>query len=172
LKNFFEVPEKTILTLVYDILGLNFSISIEEIEKIIWNNDAVKVPVQHAKELLDALNGMEIQTAVLSNLDFSGDLLRQTLSEVFPNHQFKFVIASSDYGVRKPNRYIFEAAISQSGFSPSEIWYVGDKIKVDVVGSRAAGMVPVLYKFARNSYADIPNDITVIDDMLDLLNYL
>ena len=171
-KQLFEVPEKTILTLVYDVLGLKFSISIDEIERIIWSEDVVKVPIPHAKELLNRLHEMGIQTAVISNIDFSGDLLRQTLNQIFPNNHFQFVIASSDYGVRKPNYYIFDAGITRSNLSPTDIWYVGDKVKVDVEGSRAVGMTPVLYKFERNKYGELPEGLIVIDDMIDLLKYM
>ena len=171
-KQLFEVPEKTILTLAYDVLGLKFSISIDEIERIIWTEDVVKVPIPHAKELLNRLHEMGIQTAVISNMDFSGDLLRQTLNQIFPNNHFQFVIASSDYGVRKPNHYIFDAGITRSKLSPADIWYVGDKVKVDVEGSRAVGMTPVLYKFERNTYGELPEGLIVIDDMIDLLKYM
>ena len=171
-KQLFEVPEKTILTLAYDVLGLKFSISIDEIERIIWTEDVVKVPIPHAKELLNRLHEMGIQIAVISNIDFSGDLLRQTLNQIFPNNHFQFVIASSDYGVRKPNHYIFDAGITRSKLSPADIWYVGDKVKVDVEGSRAVGMTPVLYKFERNTYGELPEGLIVIDDMIDLLKYM
>lgn len=168
-KQLFEVPECTILSLVYDLLQLRFSIGIKEVEQIIWNSDSVKVPTLHAKETLDELNHMGIKTAVISNLDFSGDLLRGTLNELFPNNQFQFVIASSDYGIRKPNRYIFDAGIAKSGFDVKDIWYVGDKIPVDIEGSRKAGMVPVLYKCPRNCYAVIPDGLKVMDDFMDLV---
>lgn len=168
-KQLFEVPECTILALVYDLLQLEFSISLHEVEKIIWDADAVKVPTPHAMETLDELNRLGIKTAVISNLDFSGDLLGNTLNELFPNNQFQFVIASSDYGVRKPNSYIFEAGIVKSGLESKDIWYVGDKIPVDVEGSRNAGMIPVLYKCPRNRYDTIPDGLMVVEDFLDLV---
>lgn len=171
-KQLFEVPEQTILSLVYDLLSLKFSISIAEVERIIWMEDAKKVPASHARELLDRLNEMGIQTAVISNLDFSGNLLRETLNRLFPNNQFRFVIASSDYGIRKPHPYIFEAGIARSGLNAEDIWYVGDKIPVDVKGSQNVGMVPVLYKCQRNSCPDIPEGLMAIGDFLDLLKLL
>ena len=171
-KQLFEVPERTVLTLVYDLLGLRFSIPLEEVERIIWREDARKLPTPHAGELLAALRKRGIRTAVISNLDFSGDLLRETLAEVFPDHSFEFVIASSDYGVRKPCRLLFEAGIARSGLSPLEIWYVGDKVHVDVAGSRTAGMTPVLYKFRRNTYGPLPEGLTFIDDLTELLQYI
>lgn len=168
-KQLFEVPACTILSLVYDLLQLEFSISLREIERIIWNADSIKYPMLRVKEMLDELNRLGIKTAVISNLDFSGDLLRNTLNELFHNNQFQFIIASSDYGIRKPNPFIFEAGIVKSGLQPKDIWYVGDKIPVDVVGSQNAGMIPVLYKCPRNRYDAIPEGLMVIDDFMDLI---
>lgn len=168
-KQLFEVPECTILSLVYDLLQLEFSIGIKEIERIIWNSDSVKVPTPHAKETLDELNRMGIKTAVISNLDFTGDLLRDTLNDLFPDNRFQFVIASSDYGIRKPNHYIFDAGITKSEKDASDIWYVGDKIPVDVNGSSNVGMTPVLFKCPRNHYDHIPEGLRTMDDFLDLI---
>ncbi len=36
-------------------------------------------------------------------------------------NQFEFVIASSDYGVMKPNWYLFQAEIVKSGLEAKEI---------------------------------------------------
>lgn len=155
--------------MVYDLLQLEFSIGIKEIERIIWNSDAVKVPTPRVKETLDELNRMGIKTAVISNLDFTGDLLRDTLNDLFPDNQFQFVIASSDYGIRKPNHYIFDAGVTKSGMDASDIWYVGDKIPVDVKGSSSVGMTPVLFKCPRNHYDHIPEGLKTMDDFLDLI---
>lgn len=169
-KQLYEVPEQTILKLVYDLLELKFSISLAEVERIIWSSDSKKIPTKYAGEVLDALYRKHIDTAVISNLDFSGDLLRVTLNELFPDNHFKFVIASSDYGIRKPHPYIFQAGIAMSGYQPKDIWYVGDKVPVDVEGSRNAGMIPVLYQNARNHYDVIPENLMVISDLRELIN--
>ena len=168
-KQLFEVPERTILALTFDSLQLKFSIGLAEIERILWNEVPVIVPTPHARETLDMLNEMGIHTAVISNLEFNGRLLAERLTELYPNNQFSFVIASSDYGIRKPNHYIFDAGIGRSGFPSSNIWYVGDKIPVDVNGSSEAGMIPVLFKCPRNHYENIPEDLKTIDDFLDLI---
>lgn len=171
-KQLFEVHEKTILKLAFDLLGLKFSIPVEEIERIIWENDAAIVGVKGAAELLDLLNENGIRTGVISNLDFSGYLLEERLNRIYPNNRFEFVIASSDYGIRKPNRYLFEAGINRSGLDAGDIWYVGDKVKVDVKGSEACEMIPVLYKSEFNAYGEIPEDLLVIEDYGQLVELL
>lgn len=171
-KNLFEVHEQTILKTVHDLLDIKFSISYDEIERIIWNNSADIVPVDGVKEMLDAVNDMGIRTAVISNLDFSGSLLEERLHEIHPNNKFEFVVASSDYGVRKPQSLLFEVGISKSGLKAEDIWYVGDKIKVDVLGSQKVGMTPILFKNKRNTYNEIPESLIAIDEYSELINLL
>ena len=94
------------------------------------------------------------------------------MNKIFPENQFEFVIASSDYGVMNPNHYIFQAGIVKSGLEAKDIWYVGDKVAVDVLGSKAAGMTPVLYKNPRNTYEEIPENVIVVDDLMKIASLL
>ena len=169
---FYEINNQTILKMIFDLLNIELSISFAEVERIIWENSARIVPVEGTQELLDHLKKLHIRTAVISNLDFSGYLLEERLNQLLPNNEFEFVIASSDYGVRKPQRLLFEVGIAKSGLRAEDIWYVGDKVKVDVAGSQIAGMTPVLFKSKRNAYADIPKDIIVIENYGELVELL
>ena len=168
----FESQARLTLKLLYEMHGIEFSIPIEEVERIEWNEEAIIETIPHATELLEQLNHLGIRTAVISNIDFSASLLKERLDLLYPNNQFEFVIGSSDYGVRKPTKYIFDLGISKSGLKAEDIWYVGDKVPVDVEGSRAAGMTPVLYMNERNTYDEIPKDTLVIDDLIKLLDYI
>lgn len=169
--NGYESQARVVLKLLYELLGIEFSIPIEEVERIEWNEEAVIERIPHASELIDKLIEMGIRTAVISNIDFSANLLKERLDSLYPNNQFEFVIGSSDYGVRKPTKYIFELGIIKSGLDAKDIWYVGDKVCVDVNGSKAVGMIPVLYMNERNTYEQVPEGIIAIDDMLKLPEY-
>lgn len=171
-KNLFEVHEQTVLKLAFDLLGLKFSIPVEEIERIIWENDSTIVGVKGAEALLGYLNQAGIRTAVISNLDFSGHLLEERLNRVYPNNRFEFVIASSDYGIRKPMRHLFDVGIRKSGLNAGDIWYAGDKLKVDVKGAKEAGMVPVLYRSEFNTYGEIPEGLISVGDYGELIEIL
>ncbi len=171
-KDLYEVHEQTILRTIFELLDIRFSISLAEIERIIWENSADIKPVAGVTELLAAVNELGIRTAVISNLDFSGCLLEERLKQMFPHNQFEFVVASSDYGVRKPQSLLFEVGLAKSGLQPEDIWYVGDKVKVDVAGSQAVGMTPVLYKNQRNTYGEIPKGLIVIEDYQELIRLL
>lgn len=171
-KQLFEVHEQTILKLAFDRLGLKFSASIPEIERMIWENDSTIVPVEGVGELLDYLYDAGIRTAVISNWDFSSSLMRERLNLEYPNNRFDFVITSSDYGIRKPHKYIFEAGIALSGLKPEDIWYVGDKLKVDVAGAKESGMTPILYKSEYIHYGEIPTDVITVENYAQLIRIL
>lgn len=171
-EHLFEVHEQTVLKLAFELLELEFSIPISEIERIIWENDAEIVPVVGTEEFLTFLNGTGIRTAVISNLCFSGYLLKERLDWLYPKNQFEFVMASSDYGIRKPERRLFEAGIVRTGLKPEGIWYIGDSLAADVKGAKSCGMIPVLYKSEHNRYGELPTDILTVDNYDQLIKYL
>jgi putative hydrolase of the HAD superfamily len=55
-----------------------------------------------------------------------------------------FVVASAVVGSSKPHREIFLYALGRAGVQAQETVYVGDSYLADVLGSRAAGLHPVL----------------------------
>ena len=50
------------------------------------------------------------------------------------------IIDSTVFGVAKPDRRIFEAALSELNVAPSEAIYIGDSYKADMVGAKKVGM--------------------------------
>jgi HAD superfamily hydrolase (TIGR01549 family) len=61
------------------------------------------------------------------------------------NEFFDFSMAAGEVNVWKPDPGIFEHALQRMSLAASEVVYVGDNYYADVVGSRAAGLQPVLY---------------------------
>ena len=138
-----------LVRLIYGRLGIEFDIDMAEFERIFWTGLSTGEITPHADELLDHLNGRGIRTGVISNIIFSGSALGERLDRLLPNNRFEFIIASSDYAVRKPNRSLFEIAALKAGLPPNEIWYCGNSVRKDVIGAHSAGMIPVLYEGAR-----------------------
>ena len=53
---------------------------------------------------------------------------------------FDFAIYSSDTPYRKPHPSIFQLAIESLKLKPEEILFVGDNIRLDIVGAQNVGM--------------------------------
>jgi FMN phosphatase YigB (HAD superfamily) len=58
---------------------------------------------------------------------------------------FDFSMAAGEVQVWKPDPGIFEHAVRRLNLSVHEVIYVGDNYYADVIGSRSAGLYPVLY---------------------------
>lgn len=148
-----EIHEWQFMRLIYEYLGIEFSISYEELEQIEWNAAAEGAVMPHADKMLDYLNENGIRTAVISNIGWSGQALTDRIKRLLPNNRFEFVIASSEYVIRKPNRMLFEIALRKAELPPEKVWYCGDSIQNDVMGARGAGIYPVLYE------GDTPDEV-------------
>ena len=132
--------------LVYEHLGIEFSLTPHEQETVFWTAACPGAVMPGADRLLDALAEAGIRTAVLSNNGWSGEAIQERFDRLLPNHRFEFVMSSSDYLIRKPDPRLFEIALLKAGLDASQVWYVGDSLRADVYGSHAAGLFPVWYE--------------------------
>ncbi len=130
---------------LYDLLRVGFDLPSEKLEIEYWRAASDYQPLLGVPGLLRTLNERDIRMGVVSNTTFSEGTLRHELARNGLERYFEFVMASSDYGIRKPHPRIFGVALSKLGLDPSEVWFVGDTYDADVVGSRAAGMTPFWY---------------------------
>ncbi|MBE6810551.1 MAG: hypothetical protein E7521_05800 [Ruminococcaceae bacterium] len=71
--------------------------------------------------------------------------------------KLEFVMTSSDYLFRKPNKIMFEIALKKSRLDASEVWYCGDNVIADIESASQLGIFPVWYD--NNTDANI-GDIT------------
>ena len=76
------------------------------------------------------------------------------------------VIDSHVVGVAKPDPAIFTSALDQLGVPAERVAYVGDSIRYDVGGARAAGLVPVLLDPYADSNGAGHVRITSLSDLL------
>jgi putative hydrolase of the HAD superfamily len=140
-----EIHEHTFLRNVLEHFDMEFSVSIEEAEWIIWNGISKGVATPYSQEMLSALRNKGIRTGVISNLCWSGSALTRRLQEFFPEHNFDFIITSSEYIFRKPDSHIFDMAIRKSGLKKEDIWYCGNDMQIDIEGAYGSGIQPILY---------------------------
>lgn len=130
----------------YGYFNLEFDTSYKEIQKILWENTSQCYPMPYIEDLLEYLKANDIRTGVISNIGWTGDALKNKLDELLPNNCFEFIIASSDYGFRKPNKMLFDLALRKAGLNSVEVWYCGDSTEFDVIGAHNCGIFPVMYE--------------------------
>ena len=114
---------------------------------------------------LAQLKARGLKLAVVSNSDGRIDI---ALKHAGIAHLLDFSVDSFNVGVEKPDPRIFRIATDRAEVAPHEAAYVGDLYSVDVVGSRSAGLIPILYDpFELNADADCLR-IKSLDDLLVL----
>lgn len=102
------------------------------------------------------------QLALVANWDAK---LPRLIEQLGIAQFFSRVVASEIAGVEKPDPAIFRLALAELSLSPAEqtILYVGNEYRSDVMGSRAAGLTPVLI----DRYALYPHADCIRFDSLD-----
>ncbi|MEW6296815.1 MAG: HAD-IA family hydrolase, partial [Thermodesulfobacteriota bacterium] len=93
-----------------------------------------------AEDTLHRLRRRGLRLGVISNFD---SRLFGILEGLGIAHFFDSVVISARAGAAKPDRAIFLQALSALDVRPEEALHVGDSYEADVVGARAAGLVPV-----------------------------
>jgi len=146
-KNGLEILQTQYMRLLYETLEIELDFSYEEAEAVFWDAAWPGEPMPGAAEMLRRLHELGIRTAVISNISFSQKNLKRRIDKLLPHNRFEFIMASSDYGYRKPSTHLFELALKKSGLSPDKVWYCGDRADMDVDGSAAVGMFPVWFEY-------------------------
>lgn len=97
---------------------------------------------EDVRRLLPALKGAGYILAVISNREkpFHDVLASHNLNEYF-----HFSLAAGEVDIYKPDPGVFKHALDRAKVTAQETVYVGDNYFADVVGSRRAGLQPVLY---------------------------
>ena len=140
-----EVGCQSFHRLLYEHLGISFSISFQEMEREFWNAAVVYSPSEGIFAVLDTLEKNQIKTGILSNSSFTGAVLEEELVKHNLAHRFSFLISSIDYGFRKPHRRLFQIAVRKMNLEPQDIWFVGDKLEYDIRGAIDYGLYPIWY---------------------------
>ena len=70
-------------------------------------------------------------------------------------HLFDGIIISSDVGVKKPSREVFNIAFDRFGISPTDSFYVGNDMRDDILGAHGAGMGTVYIHTRQSGSYDI-----------------
>jgi len=92
----------------------------------------------YARVVIEAIRRAHCRVGLVSNTESL--LTDYDLQQLHMRRLFDVVILSSDFGVKKPDRRIFEKALQDLSVSSDEAVFVGDDIEADVRGAVGAGI--------------------------------
>ena len=168
----YDVTSKAAADMLFGHLGIEFSLHHEEAETVYWNAETPGAIMPEADRLLSYLKRRGIRTGVISNLSMSSEGLARRINRFMPDNNIEFVMTSSDYVLRKPNRMLFELALHKAGLSADKVWYCGDNPHADVEGASGAGIFPVWFDSdIECPYRDKERETVPSCDMLRIKNY-
>ena len=107
---------------------------------------------------------------VISNIWSSNDLYLREFERVGIRNLFDVIIFSSDHSCIKPSPHIFAKAIETLDVNRSKIVFVGDSLKYDIAGAKAADL-PSVWISTDASQIDQSNlgPELIIKDLRDLI---
>ena len=97
-----------------------------------------RVVVDGGREVVEELQKRGYILGIISNLIGTREIPDWLEAEGFAPY-FKSVALSSVLGIRKPSPAIYLEAARRAGVEPAKCAYIGDNLKRDVTGTRAAG---------------------------------
>jgi putative hydrolase of the HAD superfamily len=116
---------------------------------------------------LDELKSRGLVLGLISNVEQD---MNETLTRLNLPSRLTIVVTSQDAGAAKPRPEIFRYALGKAGLEPAEAIYIGDHYKVDVIGSRGAGMKSILID--RHDYYQNITDCPRIRSLKEVVEYL
>jgi putative hydrolase of the HAD superfamily len=150
-----EFTQVALFQILSDALGLRFRMPLPDLEWEFWNASLTVSLRPGVVEMLERLRGRGIRSCIISNSSFQAATIQKELARQGILRFFEFVVSSADYGIRKPDALIFEAALRRMGVPCDRAWFAGDNVGYDIIGARQAGLFPVAY----NPHAPVPESI-------------
>lgn len=167
-----EIPNYMFTKYLYESQGIEIALSAEEIDNVFWDAAAPGKPTEGIREFLSFLKENQVRTGVISNISFCGNAVVKRIYNCIPENDFEFIIATSEYLYRKPNKRIFELALEKAELHPEDVWYIGDQYECDIVGAKEAGLFPVWYIGAIDMKYEPREDVLTIEDWRELMELL
>jgi putative hydrolase of the HAD superfamily len=112
-----------------------------------------RVVVDGGKEIVVELHRRGYILGIISNVITSQEIPDWMDADGFTPY-FKSVVLSSIFGKRKPDPAIYHEAARRAGVESARCVYVGDNLKRDVTGTRAAGFGMVIILISPEELAE------------------
>jgi len=166
-----QVNGQALTRLIHSVHGISFTKTFEELDSIFLDAAEGHSLMDGMIELLDFLKSQHVRLAVLSNTGFMEESHRQQLRKYGIEEYFEFFIATSDYMIRKPDKRIFDVALSKLRLNSDEVWYIGNKFEFDIQGAYNAHIYPVWINEERNQALNSIEhlDVSTYYELLEVL---
>ncbi len=125
-----EAPNYMFTSYLYESLGITLSLNGEQVDQVFWDAASPGRPTEGVTAFLEYLVQKGIRTGVISNISFCGQVVEQRIRGLFPGHPFEFILATSEYLFRKPNKRIFWLALEKAGLGPGPQLLLGQDDKM------------------------------------------
>ena len=126
------------------------------------------IPTTHVKTLHRLHETHRL--GIVSNIWSSNDLYLREFERVGIRNLFDVIIFSSDHSCIKPSPHIFAKTIEVLDVDRSKIVFVGDSLKHDIAGAKAAGLSSVWINTGINRIdQSTPVPEFIIKDLQDLI---
>ena len=112
-----------------------------------------RVLVDSGREVVEELHRRGYTLGIISNLIGTREIPEWLEADGFTPY-FKSVVLSSVFGKRKPDPSIYFEAARRAGVDPARCAYVGDNLKRDVTGTRAAGFGMIIILISPEELAE------------------
>jgi putative hydrolase of the HAD superfamily len=133
-------------------------------EQLCWDR-AVRVDAD-ALQVLSWLAAQGVKRVVCSNAPFPPEMMRRQVDTNGIGELMDAVLFSSQFGRRKPAPEIYRTALDAVGVAADRALFVGDRVREDYDGPRAAGMRAVIC--TAHAAEPPPEGIPTIASLTDL----
>ena len=160
-----EVPSKTVVYEILEKLGIEETGELFDNAWRIYTDSLLTINIElkpGAGEALRQLKTNGYRLGLVSNTAY-GEKLRTILKNFGLARYFDCMLFSDEFGLRKPRPEIFRAALAEVKTDARQAVHVGDRVDLDVLGAKNAGMFAIYLDADRAPYPEgFPRpDITV-----------
>lgn len=134
----------------------------EELLKAIFSN-CTYLPWEKFEDT-EVLSEIDVPMGIISNFNST---LKDKLNQFF-GPVFKDVLVSEELGVAKPKIAFYERALERLNFTPDEVLYIGDSIKLDIEPAMSLGIKSLLID--RDNFYN--SSEYKINSLVEIKNYL
>ena len=112
---------------------------------------------------LEWLAAAKVRIAVVTNA--SGAYQRAKLADLGVAAYIDEVVIAGELGAAKPDPVIFHTACAKLGFAPEQVAHVGDRLDLDAIGARDAGLAGVWLHRTGPATGALPTGVAMIDSL-------